>query len=84
MKIMDIIAGMIIFAAVYILFAVTQPVMSAIIEYGHTQTIDPNAWSVIDFVQTLWDYAVIMAAGSGIAYIIYSSIREEVETRYAY
>jgi hypothetical protein len=66
------------------MFAASQPVINSIVTWGHTQNLDPNAWPIIDFVQMMWNYAVIISAAAGLLYIIYSNFIVEAESRYQY
>jgi hypothetical protein len=84
MNIMGWIVGIVIFASTYVMFAATQPVINSIITWAHTQTIDPNAWTITDFVQLMYNYAVVISAGAGLLYIIYSNFIVEADSRYSY
>ena len=76
------IAGTIITVMGMLLYFSTTPVIIRLKEFAGTQDIGVNAWNVINLIVGFWQPICMMISLSGIIYIIYSSIRKEVETRY--
>jgi hypothetical protein len=68
------------FTFVWIMWTTFTPAIDILTRYiGHGQiTLDPRSTTLVDLVQKIWNYGMVLNAAGWILYILWSSIRREV------
>lgn len=73
------IVGIAGFAATYMVWVFTSPLLRELVGFGEGLNLPQVANQQFDFIKLLFDYAMVVNAAVWLIYIIFSSIRVEVE-----